>query len=622
MENKKKKYIFITLSIIGTLLLVVGVTYAYWILTKQQTGENVVNSACLSMDIESESDDITLDKAYPILDSEGEKLKPYKFSVHNKCSDIATYQINLESLSTVLEANRLSPNYIKVKLNEVGQEGIEKVLGETSPTDTTIENTYEAHKLMSGYLKANETKDFELRIWMHEKVTVENTDSMNKEFKSKITVTSTYINEDDIPPTSTLALSVCENTITATATATPYKNKSISKYEYQIDEEEWQDGSETKEFTNQIEGDHTIKLRVTDNLGAVSEEVEQTVNVVEPEMVEIAGKQIPIATCKNGLYKVEHNDLEELDSVWNKAEYRYAGVNYTDAETPYVHNYVEFNNEIWRIIGLVNVKVGSNVEKRVKIVRTDGVGEQKAFGNYAWDRPSEYTNNWTTSKLKDMLNGIYFESSTGECYTGDNGSIASQNTCDFNTGTDLSKGLDETAREMIDKEVIWNIGGSSTYDDVTVKMFYERERGTITGSSNTYPSEWSSETDVGEKYNGIGLIYPSDYGYATNGGNIGRETCFAKELYYWDNINENINYKSECGGTDWLKPNNGYLWTLSPISSNSYGTFSVGSSGVAGSYGDVYRAFGVWPVGYLTPSTKIISGEGTIEDPYHLQIAS
>ena len=614
MENKKKKYTLMTLLVLGVILLIGGVSYAYWILTKEQTGENVVNSACLSMDIESESDDITLDKAYPILDSEGRKLKPYKFSVHNKCSDMATYQINLESLSKVLEANRLNPNYIKVKLNEVGQDGIEKVLGETSPTDTTIENTYEAHKLMSGYLEANETKNFELRIWMHEKVTVENADSMNKEFRSKVTVTSTYINEDDVPPTSSLALSVCENTITATATATPYKNKSISKYEYQIDEEEWQDGKATQEFTDQLEGNHTIKLRVTDNLGATSE-VEQTVNIGTPEMVEIAGKQIEVVSCKNGLYKVEHNDLEELGQEWNKTEYRYAGVNYTDADTSYVHNYVSFNNEIWRIIGLVNVKIGNSVEQRVKIVRTDGVGEQKNFGLYAWDRPSGYSNNWTTSKLKDMLNGIYYESNISDCYKDGEANI-----CDFNTGTELPKGLDDTARNMIDKEVIWNIGGSSTYDDVTVKMFYERERGTSTGSSNTYPAQWNSETDVGEKYNGIGLIYPSDYGYATNGGSIGRETCFAKELYSWNKTVEKINYQSECGGTDWLKPSNGDLWTLSPDSSYSGSAFYVGSSGYVNYTYSVSSAYGVWPTAYLTTSIKIISGEGTMDSPYELQL--
>ena len=603
MEESKKKKIFITsITIICLLIIAIGLTYAYWILTKQQTGENVVNTACLNMDIEIESDDISLDKTYPILDSEGRKLKPYKFSVHNKCSDIATYQINLESLNKVLEANRLSPNYLKVKLNEVGQDGIEKVLGETSPTDTTIENTYEAHKLMSGYLEANETKNFELRLWMHEKVTVENADSMNKEFKSKIAVTSTYINEDDVPPTSELALSVCENTITAKATASAYKEKSISKYEYQIDGNDWQDGSETQEFPDQLEGDHTVKLRVTDNKGAVSEEVEQTINVVKvtPEMVEIAGKQIPITTCKNGLYKVEHNDLEELGQEWNKIEYRYAGSN--------PNNYVSFNNEIWRIIGLVNVKVGSSVEQRLKIVRTDGVKDQKAIGNYYWDTSN---NNWTTSKLKDMLNGIYYESSTGNCY--DKGTGTSQ--CDFYTETKLPKGLDDTAGNMIDKEVIWNIGGSASWNDVTVKMFYERERGTSTGSSNTYPAEWSSETDVGEKYNGIGLIYPSDYGYATNGGSIGRETCFAKELCNWDHEN----YKSECGGTDWLKPTSGFLWTLSPNSSNSTDVFYVTSSGFVYNHKASY-AGGGWPVGYLTKNVTITSGEGTMDSPYELQL--
>ncbi len=613
MDNKKKKYTLMTLLALGVILLIVGVSYAYWTLTKEQTGENVVNSACLSMDIESESDDITLDKAYPILDSEGRKLKPYKFSVHNKCGDMATYQINLESLSKVLETNRLNPNYLKVKLNEVGEDGIEKVLGETSPTDTTIENTYEAHKLMSGYLEANETKNFELRIWMHEKVTVENADSMNKKFRSKITVTSTYINEDDVPPTSSLALSVCENTITATATASTYKNKNITKYEYQIDEEDWQDGSEIQEFTNQLEGDHTIKLRVTDNKGATSE-VEQTIDITS-EKVEIAGKHIKIATCKNGLYKVEHNDLEELGQEWNKTEYRYAGVNYTDAETPYVHNYVSFNNEIWRIIGLVNVKVGNSVEQRIKIVRTDGVNNQKAFGNYAWDRIgfSGYTNNWATSKLKDMLNGIYYESNIGDCYKD-----GEANTCDFNSGTELPKGLDDAARNMIDKEVIWNIGRSITNNDVTVKMFYERERGTNT--YNNYPVEWSNETNVGEKYNGIGLIYPSDYGYATNGGSIGRETCFAKELYNWNITVEKINYKSGCAETDWLKPNSENIWTLSTTSTNSNYAFVVISSGYVFNSNAVRYADIVWPTAYLTKNVTITSGEGTIDEPYRLSV--
>ncbi len=316
--------------------------------------------------------------------------------------------------------------------------------------------------------------------------------------------------------------------------------------------------------------------------------------------VELGGMLVPVVGTGDGLYAVTHEDLEELGQEWNKTEYRYAGVD--------PDNYVEFNNEIWRIIGLVNVKAGDSVEQRVKIVRTDGVKDQKAFGNYAWDRPSGYTNNWTTSKLKDMLNGIYYESSTGECYTGSNGNRASQETCDFNTGTILPKGLDAASRNMIDKEAIWNIGGWNT-SEITAKQFYEKERGS-TVYNELYPIEWSSETDVGEKHNGIGLIYPSDYGYAV-GGEV-RNNCLTKGL---GDYNE-----SNCNTNDWLKTNNN-SWTLSPISTLSIDAFYIRDFGDVSFDGDyILGAYEVWPTLYLTTSTKIVDGTGNINSPFVLSI--
>ncbi len=52
-------------------MLTFGITYAYWRLTKEQTNENVVNTACLDFEITNEQDDINLTKAYPISDYEG-----------------------------------------------------------------------------------------------------------------------------------------------------------------------------------------------------------------------------------------------------------------------------------------------------------------------------------------------------------------------------------------------------------------------------------------------------------------------------------------------------------------------------------------------------------------------
>ena len=80
---------------------------------------------------------------------------------------------------------------------------------------------------------------------------------------------------------------------------------------------------------------------------------------------------------------------------------RYIGI------TP--NNYIKFNNGIWKIIGIMKVKTDDNtLEERLKIIRLNNINNQKDFGKYVWDYKN--TSNWTTSTLKDMLNGIYYNS--------------------------------------------------------------------------------------------------------------------------------------------------------------------------------------------------------------------
>ena len=338
---------------------------------------------------------------------------------------------------------------------------------------------------------------------------------------------------------------------------------------------------------------------VTANMNATWKgKITLSANYKEEPTANLNGLKVPVVENGDGLYAVSH-DVSQISTDWNKTEYRYAGAN--------VNNYVSFNNEIWRIIGIVNVQTDSGIEQRIKIVRQDGVNNQKLLGNYYWDKNTGYTNNWATSKLKDMLNGIYYESGVGECY---NSNKVSQ--CDFNTGTELPKGLDEIARNMIDKEVIWNIGGSSSYNDVTSKTFYEKERGTSTVGD--YPSEWSNETDVGEKYNGIGLIYPSDFGYAV-GGEV-RTTCLDYNLF---------NYSSEnCSANDWLNSSSGWAWTMTPYSAYSQSMFAIISPGYIDCH--TYGTYEVWPTLYLKSTIKITPNQnpeqeyGTVDNPFQLSV--
>ncbi len=356
------------------------------------------------------------------------------------------------------------------------------------------------------------------------------------------------------------------------------------------------------ELLNADDDEKNISLKINGDAVVNGEEVNPAGPVLAIDYI----KNIPTIENGDGLYKVSH-DVSEIDKGWNQEEYRYAGTN--------PNNYVKFNNEIWRIIGVVNVKTGGGIEQRVKIIRVDGINNQKNFGNYSWDKNTESTNNWTTSKLKDMLNGIYFESGIGECYKGSSNETVMPSTCDFKSDTDeLPKGLNDISRNMVDLDIIWNLGGYSSAVELA-NLFYEMERGTMTGNNNAYSNEWSSATDVGGKHNGIGLMYPSDFGYAVGGNN--RSFCLNLDL---------SNYTNEsCGDYIWLTISTEHFWTITPRApyfSNDvfYVTYKYAYSGA-----DINKAGGVWPTLYLKPSVKIVANPnfnqeyGSIDNPFILE---
>ena len=189
MEQKKK---YMLLGVIGTLILLIGVSYAYWRLTLTQTGTNQIASSCFSITLTNEQNAINLQRAYPILDEEGKKLTPYTFAIKNNCGAYASYSVNLELLETILEENRLSSGFIKVMLDE----NTPVLLTENTSIEPTLDNAYEAYELTTGYLDANVSVTYNLRLWMDQDVTIED-NAMNKQLESKITITASYV--DHIP---------------------------------------------------------------------------------------------------------------------------------------------------------------------------------------------------------------------------------------------------------------------------------------------------------------------------------------------------------------------------------------------------------------------------------------
>ena len=298
---------------------------------------------------------------------------------------------------------------------------------------------------------------------------------------------------------------------------------------------------------------------------------------------------------KKEMWTFTHEATEQTIAL---TDYRYIGAN--------PNNYVKFNDELWRIIGVFDTDDGTGkVEKRLKIIRNESIGV------YSWDNKDSTTgaevaygkDEWTDARLNYLLNpghesetnggSLYWNRKSGTCYKGQNNSTTS---CDF-----TSTGLTDTAKSMIG-DAKWYLGGSSTYNDVTPPMFYTRERGTTVYSGHS--TSW-----IGK----VGLMYPSDYGYATSGGSsTNRNSCLAKELYNWDSSGY-----SDCKNNDWMYNGSIWQWTMSPRADNSTSVVGVGNAGCVGHY-NANDTLAGRPVVYLKSTIKVISGSGTTSSPYIL----
>ena len=257
--------------------------------------------------------------------------------------------------------------------------------------------------------------------------------------------------------------------------------------------------------------------------------------------------------------------------VVNENGYRYEGKN--------PNNYIWFNNEYWRIIGVFDsASHGQSNKNLVKIIRDD------FLDGLAWDKSN--TNNWNTSSLKPLLNGAYYKAedgtSAGYCYG--YSTIATAN-CDY-----TKKGIQSGYRSMIAK-VTWHLGGYSS-TSATTSAFYGYERGTT-----VYSGRPTSTTGY------IGLMYPSDYGYSVLSSSCTRTT----NLGSYDS--------AKCAGQSWLY-GKGYEWTLTPYSSNSSYVFILYYSGDLYNRSGADYGFGSRPVLYLDASVYKIDGVGSLENPY------
>ena len=282
--------------------------------------------------------------------------------------------------------------------------------------------------------------------------------------------------------------------------------------------------------------------------------------------------------------------MKATEYITNLLEYDGEGLkkdNTPDANIRYYgsdpNNYVRFNNELWRIIGVF----GNNV----KLVRSE------SLGSLSWDSSESSVNEgwgvneWSQADLKNYLNTMYYGGDTTvTCYDGQN---KKEVTCPTNK-------LDETSKSLIDKHT-WNTGAIEWGKASDTLAFYKDERGNLTGLINNDTVE---RTTTWPGY--IGLPYATDWAYAS-----GNDICEVN-MHSKDSSNKYI-----CLNDNWMSKGEEY-WTLSPRASNVNGIWMV-SNFVSVWANSASSPYALHPSIYLKNNVQIISGTGTSSDPYILK---
>ena len=250
----------------------------------------------------------------------------------------------------------------------------------------------------------------------------------------------------------------------------------------------------------------------------------------------------------------------------NENGYRYEG---TDPNNYIQMEKIDGTTEMWRIIGLF--PDGANGED---IIRVRKVGYEKA----AYDSTNK-TNHWPKTTLYTTLSSTYSLTNY-------------KNTVNYKM----------------------YLGGASSVPGYTSQDLYDMERmlnSKGTAGKTSQDSYSSTTTFTGS----VGLMYPSDYGYAVLASDCARNI----QPYNYDRT-------SSCYINNWLfQGSSTWQWAISPNSFYANSAFHVLSSGHVfynyggGNFNHMISFSGSYSPVMALKSDVYVTGSGTQSDPYVMQ---
>ena len=660
-KTNKKRILSITITAVGIACLLIGSSMAYLLFEASGTTQTI-SAGTLQLSYTNESEAIILNNAVPQSDEQGLNNNVYSITLTNTSTIKSYYELSLNNNCTV--GNSYTVNGSSVTANVCIPNNYLKVAVKTNK-DEDYKITSGSNVILKGYLEAKENISFEMIIWLTEETPNDyqgQTETgtprnviYNGNFKiytrqmlgNEYTITNMIKNGDFEKDAANWELSgasitsdekysggkslmlspnttaMSTQTLSSTAPVLNHKYYGSIMYKtasgltaadnrfewYNTDNSDalmvfankkdtqgkWERLSGIGQITSTSYLDKSWYVRnfmvnattnsyvdevmivdLTETFGAGNEPTkewcDENINYFEGTTiikVEPKGTDTLIALTDNkdnsGLYRITHqkDSTLQIGNDKNITEYRYRGAS--------PKNYVTFNNEVWRIIGVFPTDDGTGkIENRIKIIK------DQSIGNKYWNTSD--SNNWARpATLNTELNTTYLNS------------------------------LDSTSQSMIGQAKYYLGGKTPTsnngYAD-TPLQFYSYERKIQNTTSNEFYNGTNPNSWVGK----LGLMYLSDYGYASS-------NCENKKIY---DSNSSSNDIRACNGTNWLYNIKANEWLLPQYASHGSIAFGVSSVGYANSYYVNYYQLAVRPVLYLISSAQITGGNGTSSSPYTL----
>ena len=618
--NKRKIYI----SLLVTVICIISVSYAFFVLYLRQTDNNAVTAlSCFTSTLTEENSAINLSNEFPIKDEDGLKKTPFTFKITNNCNNYVKAYITIDSLKEGT-ANYILSKYMKANVSTKGStDGTSLIIG--TQNTKVLDNKHNGYIVKEVGLNKNESKEFDLRLWIDYDTTKEQAAGMT--YLSQVVIVTE-------PGKPTLGEAILANNEVKTPITTP--GQEVSAYTLDDVESQITSVSSTYQAYYITYGTGYEANGTKFNLTGAAVTSDTYVNSYSS----LVGKYLPYislssagsstagtmktttnlssvyyvvsATQDSFAYKILGSNKNTTEALLASAEDDYGTSYYFRGAV--TNNYVEFANKCWRI-----VRVGGDGSVKLILHNDNTVGAAK---------PCEAANN-STSAAFARYSGTTYISAFNTRYN-DNAYVG------FKYGTagasDYASAHANTNNSTILTNLeTWYNNNLKTYESVIADTVWCNDKTNVTDTTYN-PWNWSNVNGLG--YGTNVTFYGAAQRLVSTSGSTGGTgpslkcngelskislkvgLITADELAYAGyayNISNTTTYLQENATGD-------YWWSLSPygFTGSVAGVWYGGDS--RGIYGSIVDgAYAVRPSISLISSTTISSGSGTSEDPYVIE---